>query len=159
MNLNPADYDRQIDAVLGLFAHAEPRPGLERRVTAHLASHSSVPCRSPRFTLLSRITVGALSTAAACGIVVGSVAHSRHSVPLPPSFRGASSGGIGTAGAVHIPTHAIHPAVGIQAGSLNRPPHSRATVPQNHAHRTGAAVPKSPYPPQAGAQPDSASHQ
>jgi hypothetical protein len=154
-------HDVRIDAALRVFTHAEPAPGLEYRVAARLAGarperriHFSF-AHGSGFLVLRRLSAGALATAAGAAIVVGTIHHSERALP-PQVIRGGHTGGVGLANRLHVPTHAMPQAAGIDpAARLTAPrgaPHGRANVSRNQAHRApGAAVPRSPYPP--GQQP------
>jgi hypothetical protein len=152
-------HDASIDAALRNYAHADPRPGLEGRVAARLASarrRSGVRfsfAESGPLLLLRRISVGALATAAGAAIVVSSVQHSSVRTLPPQALRAGRTGGMTPASVVHIPTHAMPQRANIDPNAHRPAPHGRANISGNPAHRaTGAVVPRSPYPP---GEPDS----
>ena len=147
---NPSrSYDAEIDAALATLGKAEPLSGFESRLNARLAtSDVRAGGGKVRFFLLQRLGMGVLAAASACGIVIGSVEHSRRSADLPPALRLHQGGGVGGANVTHIPTHVEHPDIVLKPGNVTRPARNRATVSPTHArHANGAAVPKSPYPP------------
>jgi hypothetical protein len=156
-----ARIDPRVDAVLGLYAHAEPSPGLEARVAARLASarpssrfQFSV-ARTSAWLVLRRISAGALATAAGAAIVVGTIQHSERSLPPQISRHGHSSG-LTPATAGHIPTKAMPQGGSIDPSAPRPAPHGRATVSRDQPrHATGAVVPRSPYAPneQPGSKP------
>ena len=98
--------DKQIDATLRLFAHAQPPPNLEQRIHARLyrkpaQAHKNFTDRFGSFLVAQRIVFASVAAAlACCAIVIGSVQHSRQSafpaigihVPAPASGLGAASG-------------------------------------------------------------------
>lgn len=141
-------HDVRIDAALNAYARAIPAPGLESRVAARVAVARRHPTRSmhaARVLILQRFSCGTLAAAAACGIVVASVQHS-HRAALPPIIRFGDSGGVGAAGAVHVPTRRTPQTPSINPAAPRTPPRSRAVVSPNSGHHAGAAVPRSPYP-------------
>jgi hypothetical protein len=143
-------HDARIDAVLHAYARAVPAPGLESRVAGRIAAASRHPMRSGislRILILRRFSVGALAAAAAYGVVIASVEHSQRGV-LPLAASPIRSGGLGTAGRVYVPTKPMPERPQIDPASPRTPPHGRAVVSRNHGRRpSGAAVPRSPYPP------------
>jgi hypothetical protein len=161
-NNSSSRHDARIDAVLQTFTHAEPSPGLESRVVARLYDARLRPHFQFRFAgvsglvIVRRISAGALAAAAGAAIVVGTIHHSERPMP-PQAFRPGQSGGLTPAGAVHVPTHALPKSAIIDPAFPRAAPHGRATVSRNQAHRgAGAAVPRSPYPPDQ--QPDSSAN-
>jgi hypothetical protein len=113
--------DARIDAALGIYARAVPSKGLESRISARLSATQSIstrPATAFRLIVFRRVVAGALATAAAGAIVVGTVRHS-HSPVLPPVARAPQASGVSAANSQHIPTHAI-----TQAAS----PHGQATA-------------------------------
>lgn len=157
-------HDDRVDAALKHFAGATPAPGLESRVTARLAAagraRSGSSYRSVRsggnigLLLLRRLSIGAMAAAAAIVIVFGTVEHSRRIYPV--ALRTPQTGGVSPANSVHYPTHPMPQSAEIHPGSTRNAPHSRAVISPNHTrHASGAAVPRSPYPPES--QPASSS--
>jgi hypothetical protein len=151
--------DLRIDAALGVYSRSTPAPGLESRVATRIANarQESFRTRSAAHRLLwQRLSVGALATAGACAIVVGTVQHSHRDLSRlatkPPVN---ASSGVSTAETQHIPTRATPASPQIDPQSPRRPAHGRATVTRNQPrHPDGVAVPRSPYPPdeQSGSQ-------
>jgi hypothetical protein len=148
-------HDARIEAALRVYGRAVPAPGLESRVAARIAAQPRHSFRSASFAsrgnpwliLLRGFSIGALAVAAACAIVIGTVRHSQQIV-LPQTARGARSGSLNTAGATHVPTHAIPQSATIDPQAPRTAPHSRATVSRNQGNKpAGSAVPRSPYPP------------
>ena len=148
-------YDARIDAALRVYGRAVPAPGLESRVAARISAAPRHSFRStsfgfrsnPGLVLLRGFSIGALAAAAACAIVVGTVRHSQQ-IALPQAAAGPRSGGVSTAGAPHIPTHAVPQSATIDPQAPRTAPHSRATVTRNAGNKpAGSAVPRSPYPP------------
>jgi hypothetical protein len=148
-------YDARIDAALRIYGGAAPAPGLESRVAARIAarprqsyrSASSAPTGARWMVLLRGFSVGALAAAAACAIVVGTVRHSQQ-LAIPTAMRPSQSGGPGTAGESHVPTHVVPQSATIDPQSPRTAPHNRATVSGNATKKgVGSATPRSPYPP------------
>jgi hypothetical protein len=141
-------HDARIDAALRVYARAVPTPGLESRVSAHMAAapeRSFQVVRRLRLVILQRVSVGTLAAAAACALVVGTVQHSHH--VLPPVGLSRPGGGVGSAGMIHVPTQAMPQSAKIDPASPRRAPHSRATLTHPRGrHANGVAVPPSPYP-------------
>ena len=150
-NISLQRHEQRIDAVLSEYARAVPSPGLESRVRTRIAaaSHRSFESsRAFRLVLARRLSMGALATATAGLMVVGTVRHSRRILP-PNAARSMQSGGASPAGAIHIPTQAIKASGEVQPGNQRRPPHSRAALNNNQGrHSIGSATPRSPYPPE-----------
>jgi hypothetical protein len=160
-----SSHESRIDAALAQLAHATPPSGLESRVAARLAAADRSSARSQsfrsngnvRFFVIQRLSIGAMATAAGVAIVFGTVEHSRRILP-PVASKPAQSGGANTAGDVHVPTHAIPQSAVINPAAPRTAPHGRAVISPNHGrHAPGAAVPRSPYPPES--QPASSSDQ
>jgi hypothetical protein len=146
-------HDARIAAALDHFARATPPPGLESRVAARLSAagrlESSRSAGSVRLLLLRRLSVGAMAAAAVCAIVFGTVEHARRN-PMPQMVRGPQTGGVDISPSVHIPTHPIPQSAEINPDAPRNPPHGRAVLSRNHSrHAAGAAVPRSPYPPES----------
>jgi hypothetical protein len=148
-----AAHDAIIDAALGVYGRAIPKPGLESRVTGRIAStrqfyRSGSTFTNSRWRLFLRgASVGALAAAAACAIVVGTVRHSQH-MTIPQAAGVSPSGGVSAASGTRVPTHAIPQSATINPQSPRTAPHSRATVSRNAWSKpAGSAVPRSPYPP------------
>ena len=151
----PSRHDARIDAALARFAHATPPADLESRVVARLTRERQAGPRSQffrsapdlRLLLLRRLSIGALAAAAAAAIAFGTVEHSRRTQP-PVAARPVQSGGASNAGSLHTPTRATRQSVEINPEAPRNPPHGRAVISPNQGrHATGAAVPRSPYPP------------
>jgi hypothetical protein len=158
-----SSHENRIDAALAQLARATPPSGLESRVAARLAAADRSGAQSfrsngnVRFFVIQRLSIGAMATAAGVAIVFGTVEHSRRILP-PVATKPAQSGGASTAGDVHVPTHAIPQSAVINPAAPRTAPHGRAVISPNHGrHAPGAAVPRSPYPPES--QPASASDQ
>jgi hypothetical protein len=155
---NSSLHDARIDAALRFYGRAVPSPGLESRVAARISAaphHSfrSTSSRFPGLMLLRGFSIGALAAAAAVAIVVGTVRHS-HQISIPLAAGATRSGGINSAGAMHIPTRATPQSTTIDPGAPRTPAHTRATISRNQASKpTGATVPRSPNLPD---QPSSA---
>jgi hypothetical protein len=149
---NDAPVNSTIDATLAIYAKAEPDPGFESRITSRISqSHREFARAQSRAHWLfwRRLSVGALAAATACGIVIGTVRHSRHALP-PEVVRATpgSSTGASPATASHTPTHAIPVSPQIDPSSPRTPAHERAQISHNPTrHPNGVATPRSPYPP------------
>jgi len=153
---NSFPHDARVDAILRAYSHAIPAPGLESRVATRIAAMSR-PLRSrgaSRLLVLRRLSVAALTAAAAAAIVAGTVRHS-HRIALPQRATGTSRlGGVSTAGSEHAPAQAVPETPTIDPHSPRTPPHGRTTSSGSQKHRSaGAALPRSPYPPQQPAAP------
>jgi len=148
-------YDASIDAALRIYGGAAPAPGLESRVAARIAATTRHGYRSatPVFTgsrwmvLLRGVSVGALASAGACAIVIGTVRHSQR-IEVPQAAGVIRPGGIRAPGGTRVPTRALPQSATIDPQAPRSEPHSRATVSRNAGHKAaGSAVPRSPYPP------------
>lgn len=154
-----AQHDRRIDAALHLYARSLPRPGLESRVAARLASAPRMSALellrsffSAHSAMMQRLAAGVLGVAAACAIVFGTLQHSHRNL-APLAAAPARSSGISPAGDIHVPTRAVPATSRIDPASPRAAAHGRARISPNQARRAGAAHPRSPYPPDA--QPES----
>ncbi|AXC10901.1 hypothetical protein ACPOL_1555 [Acidisarcina polymorpha] len=97
--------------------------------------------------LLRRFSVGALATAAAALMVVGTLQHSERRLPPRLAVHPAQSGGSITSGSIHVPTRSMPDQATIDPATPRTPPHSRATLSRTPSrHPAGSAVPRSPYP-------------
>jgi hypothetical protein len=148
-------YDARIDAALRVYGGAAPAPGLESRVAARISATprqsyraaSSAPTGARWMVLLRGFSVGALATAAACAIVVGTVRHSQQ-LAIPQAMGSSRSGGVSAASGTHVPTRAIQQSPTIDPQAPRSAPHNRATVSGNAAKKgVGSVTPRSPYPP------------
>lgn len=145
--------DKQIDATLRLFAHAQPPPNLEQRIHARLyrepaKAHKSFADKLGSFLVAQRMVFTASAAAlAGCAIVIGSVQHSRQRtfpaigihVPAPASGLGAASGARIAPQPVPAPDHSRSRSVRKAAGG-------RATVSRDTHKPKGVAVPESTEP-------------
>jgi hypothetical protein len=163
INTHHAAYDAMIDAALHFYGTASPAPGLESRVQARLAAAPRTELRSS-FMLVSGsqgwllrlrgISLGAMTAAAACAIVVGSVHHSQRPAAIPQAAVGSHSGGVSAAGAPHTPTGIVRQTPTLDPQAPRSAPRSRSTVEHGGSSNAGRAVPRSPYPePAASSEP------
>jgi hypothetical protein len=149
----PSNTDRQIDAALRLFAHAQPPPNLEQRIHARLyrepaRAHKDFADRFGSFLVAPRIVFASVAAAlACCAIVIGSVQHSRQRafpaigihVPAPASGLGAASGARIAPQPVPAPEHT-------RSRSERKATGGRATVSRDTHKPKGVAVPESTEP-------------
>jgi hypothetical protein len=145
--------DKQIDATLRLFAHAQPSANLEQRIHARLRgepaqAHKNFADSFGRFLFAQRIVFASAAVAlACCAIVIGSVQHSRQRtfpatgvhVSAPGSGLGAASGARIAPQPVPVPEHA-------HSRSERKATGGRATVSRDTHKPKGVAVPESTQP-------------
>ncbi|MFT4114483.1 hypothetical protein [Silvibacterium sp.] len=160
-DLDPAIQAR-IDAALAQVGSATPRSGLEGRIAAHLsfAQERSTPAESYRgVSWFSPRRMAALAGAgafAALVIVTGSVAHSRHVLPVAPgntvAARPAASTGMQAADKVveapkpvAAPTHGRARAVHKDTAEASDA-QSANTQPSTNTKPGAIAAPKTPMP-------------
>ena len=140
-------HELEIDAALAILARVEPRPGIESRVSAAVAQAQLATQRAP-FLWLRPAGIGVLVAGVACGIVIGTVEHSNRTAPLPQAVHSSPAQGISAAQTTRVPTHATTSAHELKPGITTHRVHSRAEIQPNSGRRpSGAAVPRSPYPP------------
>jgi hypothetical protein len=166
---DPSRLEDQINRTLHLIGAADPRPGLEKRITARLAH---VPVQDPSRKSIRLMGIPRLAVASAAGllaavvIIAASVNHSRHLLPIAPGLQvpGDSSSGVGAASAEKVaPKPVIAPANGHarsvrQMGretateAQRKTGTGRATISPDAQKPDGVAVPKGP-PPQVNPNP------
>jgi hypothetical protein len=128
-------HDAAIDAALRLYGGAVPGPGFEGRVAARLGDqprHAFHSKSAPRLAILRGLSTAALAAAAACGMVIGTVRHSHHALP-PQAARVPHVGGLNSAGASRLPTHATPQSPSLDPQAPRTAPRHRATVSPGHA--------------------------
>jgi hypothetical protein len=146
--MNPVSpYDPQIDATLRFLGAAQPPAGLSDRVASRMANERySARARwasSWRFPLILRFAASGLAASAcAVAIVIGTVQQSNRIAVAPPAVRTPASGGIGAAGAEHVPTKATPQAGGVSGRNVRRTRHGRAVVSADAHKAPGVALPK-----------------
>jgi hypothetical protein len=151
---NPMDkMDKQIDATLRLFAHAQPPAGLEQRIHTRLhrksaQAHKNVAARLGDFFFGQRIAFVSAAAALACvAIVMSSVQHShQRTIPATGVHLSAPGSGLGAASSTHIAPQPIVAPEHARARSERKAAGGRATVSREAHKPKGVAVPESTQP-------------
>lgn len=138
------NYEEQIDRTLRLLGSANPSPGMEDRILVSIARARS-RSKTQRFLSLPQLAFG--MSAAVIGsaiIVVGSVSHSRHMLPVAPGLHlptGAQPG-IGTASAPHVAPQPVPSLPQDRPRSVRKTLNGRAVISPDAKKQSGVAVPK-----------------
>lgn len=137
-----SDIENQIDRTLRLIGSADPRPGIEKRVTARLAEASVYESVRP-FGLARRAFASAIGMAACIAIIAGSVTHSHHIVPIAPGvpLPIGGSAGVGAASAAKAAVRPVAPPAHGRPRSMRK-----ITGATDIQKPDGVAVPRSPMP-------------
>jgi hypothetical protein len=144
-----SDVEDRIDYTLRMIGSVDPRPGIEKRITARLAdasAHTRIQGFSRIFGLPRLALASAAGMAACVAIIAGSVNHSRHMVPVAPGIQLISgpSDGVGAAAAVKVaPKPVAAPAHG-RARSVRKAQNSAITPDAQKPDAVG--VPRTPLP-------------
>jgi hypothetical protein len=138
------NYEERIDRTLRMLGSVSPAEGMEERIVARLAN-ANVKQSAPRFFRLPQLVLG-MATAAALGtvIVVGSVSHSRHILPIAPGLHlpvGAQPG-VGAANAAHVAPQPVTALPQDRPRSVRQTVNGRAVISPSTKKPTGIAVPK-----------------
>lgn len=140
----PERYNEQIDSTLRMLGSAVPDPGMEDRIFRHLAN-AAVPGRSPRFFSFSQLAVGMAATVlGGAVIIVGSVTHSRHMLPVAPGIHlpARTQGGIGAASAAHVSAHPVTALPEGRPRSVRKTVNGRAVISSDAKKHNGLTVPR-----------------
>jgi hypothetical protein len=138
------NYDKQIDRTLLLIGSASPDAGMEDRILARIAQVGTSR-KAPRFFSLPQLAFG-MSAAAAASllIVVGSVNHSRHMLPIAPGIHipAAAQPGVGAASAAHVAPQPVTSLPHDRPRSVRNTVNGRAVISPKAKRPAGVAVPK-----------------
>lgn len=137
-------YDEQIDRTLRVLGSANPAPGMEERIAARIA-RESVSKKRVSFFSLPQLALGLAAAVTACAfIVVGSVSHSRHILPVAPGLHlpGASQPGVGAASAARVAPQPVTSLPQDRPRSVRQTENGRAVISSHAKKPTGIAVPK-----------------
>jgi hypothetical protein len=148
-NLN--NLDKQIDATLRLFAHAQPPVDFEQRIHTRLhrkSADKSVAGRLGDFFFEQRILLATAAAALSCvAIVISSVQHShQHMMPTTGVHLAAPGSGLGAASSTHIAPQPLIVPEHARARSERKATNGRATVTRDAHKPKGVAVPESTEP-------------
>jgi hypothetical protein len=138
------NYDEQIDRTLRALGSVTPVAGMEERILVRLAQ-AKARNKAPRFLGLPQLAFGMVAAAMASAIiVVGSVSHSRHILPVAPGLHipTASRPGVGAASAAHIAPQPVTSLPQDRPRSVRKTVTGRAVVSPHAKKPNGVAVPK-----------------
>lgn len=145
--------EKQIDATLRLFAHAQPPANLEQRIHARLRHetdrvHQTFVNRLGRLFFAQRIVFASAAVAmAGCAIVIGSVQHSRQrTLPATGIHLSAPGNGLGAASGARIAPQPVPAPENTHYRSSRKAAGGRATVSRDTHKPKGVAVPESTEP-------------
>jgi len=136
------NYEEQIDRTLRVLGTAEPQAGMEERIVARLARAS---VERQGFFRLPQLVFGlAVATLGCAFIVVGSVSHSRHMLPVAPGLEvpGMSQPGVGAASAAHVAPQPVTALPQDRPRSVREAANGRAVISPHAKRPAGIAVPK-----------------
>lgn len=148
MTLNsstPEHYNEQIDSTLRTLGSAVPAPGMEERILVRLAD-AGVQARPQRFFRFPQLAVGVMATVlGGAVIIVGSVTHSRHMLPVAPGIHlpAATQAGVGAASAAHVATHPVTALPEARPRSVRKTVNGRAVISSDTKKHNGLPVPHS----------------
>ena len=148
---NPNNLDKQIDATLRLFAHAQPPVDFEQRIHTrlhHKSADKSVAGRLGDFFFGQRIVLATAAAALSCvAIVISSVQHShQRMMPATGVHLAAPGSGLGAASSTHIAPQPVIAPENARARSERKATNGRATVTRDAHKPKGVAVPESTEP-------------
>jgi hypothetical protein len=138
------NYDEQIDRTLRLLGSANPSPGMEDRILVSIAQ-ARTSSKPQRFFSLPQLAFGMSAAVMAGGlIVVGSVSHSRHMLPIAPGLHlpTAAQPGVGAASAAHVATQPVTSLPQDRPRSVRKTVNGRAVISPDAKRQPGVAVPK-----------------
>jgi hypothetical protein len=138
------NYDEQIDRTLRRLGSATPVAGMGNRIVARLAQVDAKK-KTARFLKLPQLAFGLVAAAmAGAVIVVGSVSHSKHMLPVAPGLNlptGAQAG-VGAASAAHVAAQPVTSLPQDRPRSVRQTPSGRAVISSHTKKPAGVAVPK-----------------
>ena len=138
------NFDDQIDRTLLLLGSVDPDAGMEERILARLAQTDAARKRA-RFFSLPQLAFGMSAAAmASVVIVMGSVSHSRHILPVAPGLHlpAAVQPGMGAASAAHVATQPVTTLPQDRPRSVRSTVTGRAVISSHSKKPAGVAVPK-----------------
>jgi hypothetical protein len=137
-------FDEQIDRALRALGSATPAAGMEDRILRRIAQARS-SSQSQRFFNLPQLAFG-MAAAAIAGavIVVGSVSHSRHILPIAPGLHlpAGAEPGVGAASAAHVAQQPVTSLPQDRPRSVRKTVNGRAVISPNAKKQAGVVVPK-----------------
>lgn len=148
MTLNsptPEHHNEQIDSTLRVLGSAVPTPGMEERILVRLAD-AGAQATPQRFFSFPQLAVGVMATVlGGAVIIVGSVTHSRHMLPVAPGIHlpGATQAGVGAASAAHVATHPVPALPASRPRSVRKAVNGRAVISPDTRKHNGLPVPQS----------------
>lgn len=137
------NYDEQIDSTLRALGSVTPTAGLEKRIISRL-TRVSTNRREPLLFKFRQFAFG-ISAAAMAGavIVIGSVTHSRHLLPVAPGLHlpASSQPGVGAASAAHVAPQAVTSLPQDRPRSVRKTVNGRAVISPHAKRHAGVTVP------------------
>lgn len=138
------NHDEQIDRTLRALGSVTPAAGMEERILVRLAQ-AKARNKARRFLGLPQLAFGMVAAAMASAIiVVGSVSHSRHMLPVAPGLHipSASQPGVGAASAAHVASQPVTSLPQDRPRSVRKTVNGRAVISPQAKKPAGIAVPK-----------------
>jgi hypothetical protein len=139
------NYEEQIDRTLHALGTAEPTAGMEERIVARLARTSEASEERRSFFRMPQLAFGLAAAALGCAvIVVGSVNHSRHMLPIAPGLQvpGITQPGVGAASGTRVAPQPVTALPQDRPRSVREESNGRAAISPKVRKRAGIAVPK-----------------
>lgn len=138
------NHDEQVDRTLRALGSVRPAFGFENRILARI-SPVIADHRESRLFRFRQFAFG-LSVAGIAGaaIVMGSVSHSRHLLPVAPGFHlpKAVQPGVGAASAAHVAPQPVASLPQDRPRSVRKTVNGRAVISEHTQKPAGVAVPK-----------------
>lgn len=138
------NYDEQIDRTLRLLGSANPSAGMEDRILVSIAQ-ARLTNKPQRFFSLPQLAFGmSAAVMSSAIIVIGSVSHSRHMLPVAPGLHlpTAAQPGVGAASAAHVAAQPVTSLPQDRPRSVRKMVNGRAVISPDAKKQPGVAVPK-----------------
>ena len=136
------NYEERIDRALQALRAVEPAPGMGERILARLARAGE---EKRSFFRIPQLVLGLAAATAACAmIVVGSVNHSHHILPVAPGLQvpGIMQPGVGAASGTRVAPQPVTALPHDRPRSVRNERSGRAVISPKVKKRAGIAVPK-----------------
>ena len=140
------DFDEQIDRTLRMLGSVSPSAGIEERILREIA-RANTSNKTTGFFRLPQLGFALVAAGMASAlIVVGSVSHSRHILPVAPGIHlpvGVQPG-VGAASAAHVASQPVTSLPHDRPRSVRKTQNGRAVISPHAKKPNGVTVPKAP---------------
>lgn len=136
-------FDEQIDSTLRALGSVTPPAGIEKRITSRI-TNVSTNRRESQFFNFRQFAFGISAAAIASAvIVIGSVSHSRHLLPVAPGLHlpANSQAGVGAASAAHVAPQPVTSLPQDRPRSVRKTVNGRALISPHAKRHAGVTVP------------------